>query len=291
VIPVHILSGFLGSGKTTRLSRLLRKPAFARTAVIVNEFGEIGLDHELVEASDEQIVQLDTGCLCCAMRSDFAATLADLHRRRRSGVIAFERVVIETSGLADPAPLLQTLMTDAALGEHYATGRIAVTVDAVHGAKTLGRFAEARKQVALADRLLLTKLDLGEASGELLEALGGLNPAAASDLRSVAPDDIFAPTGAADRPLALGHAHTGGIASVSLTRNEPVPAAIVPLFLEGLVTHAGERLLRVKGLVQVQEALDTPLVVHAVQHVTNMSATAAPTPSGRTSSGRRTRRG
>lgn len=279
MIPVHVLSGFLGSGKTTRLARLLRDPAFARTAVIVNEFGEIGLDHELVEAGDEQTVLLGTGCLCCAVQGDFARTLAALDVRHRAGEIGFDRVVVETSGLADPAPILHTLMSDAALGERYAIGRVAVTVDAVQGVGTLARFIEARKQIALADRLLLTKLDLGTASADLLRALRDLNPAAATQLADEAGGDIFGPTnecGSFEAPLrgvpseprsTHEHAHTHGISSISLVRDDALPAAIVPLFLEGLVAHAGDRLLRVKGLVQVQEAPDTPLVIHAVQHV------------------------
>lgn len=307
MIPVHILSGFLGSGKTTRLSRLLRDPAFARTAVIVNEFGEIGLDHELVETGDEQTMLLGTGCLCCAVQGDLARTLAGLDRRRHAGEIAFDQVVIETSGLADPAPILHTLMSDAGLGEGFAIGRVAVTVDAIQGAATLARFVEARRQVALANRLVLTKLDLEAPSAELLAMLSDLNPAAASGLAEEVGGDIFAPArslglvpehlpephpeapdrrsnrgGGLQTPLdhlsraaspaprdevAHEHAHTHGVTSVSVLREEPLPAAVVPLFLEGLVAQAGDRLLRVKGLVHVAEAPDTPLVIHAVQHV------------------------
>ncbi len=163
-IPVSVLTGFLGSGKTTILGHLLRQPEFARTAVIINEFGEIGLDHDLVEASEDSLVELTTGCLCCKVRTDLAETLQDLLRRRDEGrCTQFDRIVIETSGLADPAPILQTLMTDAALAERLVVGSVAATVDAVNGAPTLAREDVSQKQVAVADRIVLTKLDMAAA--------------------------------------------------------------------------------------------------------------------------------
>src|SRR5579864_7676704 len=140
VIEVLILTGFLGSGKTTLLGRLLKEPEFSRTAVIINEFGEIGLDHDLIEASDETLIALQTGCLCCKSRNDLAATLRDLlHRRDKGSVTAFTRVVIETSGLADPAPILQTLMTDATIAGRIVLGGVVTTVDAATGEETLCR--------------------------------------------------------------------------------------------------------------------------------------------------------
>ena len=160
MIPVAIVTGFLGSGKTTLISRILRDPAFARTAVIVNEFGEIGLDHELIASSDETLLALTTGCLCCAVRSDLVATLLDLRRRRDAGEIAYDRVLIETSGLADPAPILHALMTDRDIAQHHAIDGVVTVVDALHGEATLDRHPEARRQVALADTLLLSKTDL-----------------------------------------------------------------------------------------------------------------------------------
>ena len=161
MIETLVLTGFLGSGKTTLLGRLLRHPEFSRTAVIINEFGEIGLDHELIEASEDSLIELQTGCLCCKIRNDLAATLHDLLRRRDEGsVTAFTRIVIETSGLADPAPILQTLMTDAGFASRLALGGVVTTVDAVTGADTLIREDISVKQVALADRLVLTKTDL-----------------------------------------------------------------------------------------------------------------------------------
>src|SRR6478672_4845937 len=142
-IPVAIVTGFLGSGKTTLISRILRDPAFARTAVIVNEFGEIGLDHELIASSDETLLALTTGCLCCAVRSDLVGTLLDLQRRREAGEVIYDRVLIETSGLADPAPILHALMTDRDVAQDHAIDGIVTVVDVLHGEATLERHAEA----------------------------------------------------------------------------------------------------------------------------------------------------
>ena len=151
VIPVSVLTGFLGSGKTTILGHLLRQPEFSRTAVIINEFGEIGLDHELIEASEDSFIELTTGCLCCKVRTDLAQTLQDLLRRRDEGTCPpFDRIVIETSGLADPAPILQTLMTDMGLADRLVLGGVVTTVDAVNGAGTLEREGVSQKQVGRA---------------------------------------------------------------------------------------------------------------------------------------------
>jgi len=180
VIPVCVLTGFLGSGKTTLLARLLASPDFARTAVIINEFGEVGLDHELIETSDESFVTLQTGCLCCSIRGDLVLTLADILRRRDEGTVTpFDRVVIETSGLADPAPILHAVMGDDALAERLTLAGVVTTVDAVNGADTLARQPESLKQVAVADRLVLTKTDLvAEQPAAVLERLAALNPSA-----------------------------------------------------------------------------------------------------------------
>jgi G3E family GTPase len=292
--PVHILTGFLGSGKTTLLSRLLRDRALARTAVIINEFGEIGLDHELVETSDEQIVQLTTGCLCCAVQTDLARTLLALQARRCAGEIAFDRVIVETSGLSDPAPVLQTLMTDRAVGAHYRLGRVVTTVDGVTGENTLSRATESRKQIAFADRMILTKTDLAEPSNRLLSALAELNQSAPvtrntgsldADVLFGFPDETDLVTSAerTHRHAAQRHrdtGHIGGISTVSLIHAPPVPASAVPLFLSGLTAHLGAKLLRLKGIVQVAEAPETPMVIQAVQHVLHEPRWLAAWPSG-----------
>ena len=272
IIPVAIVTGFLGSGKTTLISRILRDPAFARTAVIVNEFGEIGLDHELIAGSDETLLALTTGCLCCAVRSDLLATLLDLQRRREAGEIGYDRVLIETSGLADPAPILQALMTDRDVAQRHAIAGMATVVDVLHGEATLERHPEARRQVALADTLLLSKTDLTTPSLSLLSELAGLNPDARTlNARDVEPATLFAENGTAREPAALSPLirahHTDGIETVALQRDQPIPALALTLLLEALAEHCGARLLRFKGLVNIEEMPGQPAVIHGVQHV------------------------
>ncbi len=183
-IPVTVLTGFLGSGKTTLLNRLLRRPELADTAVIINEFGEIGLDHLLVEKSTEDgMVTLNSGCLCCTVRGDLVRTMSELFLKRAKGEVnAFKRMVVETTGLADPAPILHTLMTDPLLATRYRLDGVVTTVDGVNGASTLDNHEEAVKQAAVADRLLLTKVDIADAPklDELKHRLQHLNPGASA---------------------------------------------------------------------------------------------------------------
>ena len=291
-IPVSVLTGFLGSGKTTMLRHLLRQPEFSRTAVIINEFGEIGLDHDLIEASEDSFIELMTGCLCCKVRSDLAQTLEELLRRRDQGrCVPFERIVIETSGLADPAPILQTLMTDTNVASRLVLGGVVTTVDAANGFNTLENEAISRKQVAIADRLVLTKLDLAaELAADLpaasqpelrrrLEALNAGAPVVAADHGRVDPKLIFdaglydPKTRSADvvswlaKDSAEQLSHDANIEAYAIVRNKPIGAVTLTLFLEALAEHCGADLLRLKGIVCLAESPDRPAVVHGVQHV------------------------
>ncbi|BCG79079.1 CobW family GTP-binding protein [Mesorhizobium sp. 113-3-3] len=299
-IPVTVLTGFLGSGKTTVLNRLLRRPSLAGAAVIINEFGAIGLDHLLIEASEEQFTLLDNGCVCCTVRGDLVATLKALDRRSRAGEVPdLTHVVIETTGLADPAPILHTLMAEPELAGRYYVAGVVTTVDAVNGWSTLDRHAEAAKQVAVADRLLVTKTDLvlAEALSELQRRLAVLAPAARQslahngeadfdilDVRHVGaaaePDKIAAwpemagqecdPDCARDHAHHHGHHHAHahhGIQSYSFVIDEPVEWAAFARWLDYVAALKGEDLLRFKGLVHVTEQPERPLVLHGVQHV------------------------
>jgi G3E family GTPase len=278
MIPLAIVTGFLGSGKTTLIARILRDPAFARTAVIVNEFGEIGLDHELIASSDETLLALTSGCLCCAVRSDLVATLLDLQHRRAAGAIAYSRVLIETSGLADPAPILHTLMTDHDIGRLYVISGITTVIDTLQGGAALDRHPEARRQAALADTLLLSKTDLAGPAPALCERLTALNPGAAlHKAHDIGPATVFAGSDPTARLVALSDLpmrnpfiqarHSDGIETFALQRDRPVPALALTLLIEALAEHCGPRLLRVKGLVDIAEMPGQPAVIHGVQHV------------------------
>lgn len=206
-VPVFVLSGFLGSGKTTLLNQVLKSPAYANTAVIVNEFGEIGLDHLLIEQSTDNIVLLDSGCLCCTIADSLQETLADLNFRKLRGEIpAFERVIIETTGLADPAPILNTLLGNRLVTDHYRLDSIIITVDAQHALSGLEQHPEVAKQIAVADRLIITKLDLVDYPHELMARLRALNPGATMwEVRNAnAALDAFAP---GERHGVRGHAN------------------------------------------------------------------------------------
>lgn len=294
LIPVTVLTGFLGSGKTTILSRILRDPAFADTAVIVNEFGEVGLDHLLVESSDENIVDLSCGCICCTIRGDLMATLIDLYERREAGEIRrFKRVVVETTGLADPAPIIHTMMQEPLVFDHYRLARVVTAVDAVNAMATFDRQPEAIKQAAVADALLVTKTDMANDAAALtaLEArLGQLNPGAARarcvdgavDPEMLFSGGIYDPAGksadvegwlAAER-VADAHQHPAdvnrhgdGIFTYALTREAPVSRAALGAFMQMLADQRGDDLLRLKGFVRLTDDPSRPAVVHGVQHV------------------------
>ena len=272
MIPVSIVTGFLGSGKTTLISRILRDPGFANTAVIVNEFGDVALDHDLIASSDDTILTTNTGCLCCALQTDLARTLMDLLQRREAGNAAYDRVLIETSGLSDPAPMLQSMMSDGAVAATHAAPSVITLVDTIHGDGTLRDHAEARAQIALADGVLLSKTDLAAAPDDLLGRISALNPGAwrgtaagavAADLFPVASVDVLVQRLAA---TVRQPAH-GGIDTFTVVRERPLPALALTLLLQAVAEHCGARMLRMKGLVSIAEMPGQPAVIHGVRHV------------------------
>jgi G3E family GTPase len=268
------------------LRHLLRQPEFSRTAVIINEFGEVGLDHELIEASEDSFIELQTGCLCCKIRTDLAHTLQDLLQRRDEGRCArFDRIVIETSGLADPAPILQTLMTDTDTAGRLVLGGVVTTVDVINGVGTLEHEGVSQKQIAVADRIILTKLDLaGPAEPLLLRRIEALNAGAPLliaehgriDAAAVFNSGLYDPqTKSTDVNAWLGqethghsHArHDADMQTYAIMRHEPIQAVALTLFLEALAEHCGNDILRLKGIVHILESPDRPAVIHGVQHV------------------------
>jgi G3E family GTPase len=292
--PVTVVTGFLGSGKTTLISRLLRDPRLVNTAVIVNEFGEVGLDHALVEPIRGEVVLLAQGCLCCALNGDLSATLEGLDTKRAAGAVPdFDRVIVETTGLADPAPVLQTILDRPMLLRGYRLGHVVTTVDAVTGAATLDHHGEAVRQVAIADRLLLTKPDLveKERSDALRRRVRDLNSRAPIWFVShgeVDPQPILAeeealvgiePPAVSQDRASLGPGHAQRIATISLEFPQPLPYAGLREWLGDLVGAHGEQLLRVKGIVAVQ-GQDRPIVVHGVQHLFHPPRQLASWPAG-----------
>ncbi len=357
-LPISVLTGFLGSGKTTLLSRLIRDPAMVRTAVVINEFGEVGLDHLLVEQSDENMVLMDSGCLCCTIRSDLAETLRDLYMKRMRGDIPeFDRVVIETTGLADPAPILHTLMTDPLIASRFRLDGVVTTIDSVHGMGQLDEHEESLKQAAVADRVVLTKTDLAEPAQveALRRRLHDLNPGAVhvdaqrdQDLPVLLFDaGLYNPAtksldvqrwlkaeayeggddhhhdhdhghcdhdhghcthddhhdhghdhhhqhahdhahghdhhdhshcdhdhGHCDHDHGHGHEHhhhdvnrhNDKISSFVIRSEKPLPWDGLVTFFETVAKAQGDNILRVKGLLNVEEA-ERPIVIHGVQHL------------------------
>jgi len=314
-LPVSVITGFLGSGKTTLLSRLLADSRLANAAVIINEFGEIPLDHLLVARPQEDILLLSNGCLCCEVRGELVETLTSLYARRQAGEIpAFDRVLVETSGLAEPAPILLSVTADAALSRCYRLERILTTVDAVHGLGQIDRHGESRKQVCVADCLILTKTDIARASDvaglrarlkalnpfvEIAEAASGrIDPALLFPLAADGDVRRGALSGIGDLPGRdhdehvahahhEGHAHDhdhghdGGVQSFSLAFDEPVTAAGLQLWMGMLADFHGPSLLRIKGLLNLE---GRPVVLHAVQHLFHPLVELDAWPDGRRSS-------
>jgi G3E family GTPase len=302
-IPLTVLTGFLGAGKTSLLNRLVTDPALAETAVIVNELGEIGLDHLLVKPVRDGVVLLQSGCLCCTLRGDLVDALEQLLRDLDNGRAVFRRVILETTGLADPAPVLQTAMAHPYLVMRYRLDGVIAVVDAVNASATLDAHMESVKQVAVADRIVLTKTDLLDTlerrrgKEELIERLRALNPAApildaAAD--EATPDrllacGLFDPAAkipdvkrwlAAEAYAGQDHSrhdhhhhhhdvnrHDDRIRTFSFASEVAIPAAMLEMFLDLLRSVHGPNLLRLKGIVKLKETPASPLVIHGVQHI------------------------
>jgi G3E family GTPase len=281
--PVNLITGFLGSGKTTLLQRLLADPALSDTAVLINEFGEVGLDHHLLERIDEAMVLLQSGCLCCTIRGELASAIKDLHSKRERGMVpAFRRIVVESTGLADPFPILSTVQADPVLRHHFHLGNVITTVDAVNG---LGR-AESIKQVAVADRLVLTKTDLAaaEAIEALLDEIRRLNPSAPLwraaeepvEAEALLRQDLFALTErsewfAGELAEHHGHGHDRNrhgdcIHAFALAFEGQLDWTMFGVWLTMLLNRHGTAVLRVKGILNVAGS-PTPVAVHGVQHL------------------------
>jgi len=271
-LPVALFTGFLGSGKTTLLSRVLGRPELGETAVIVNELGEVAIDHHLLRRVDERTVLLGNGCLCCTLRGDLADELRDLLSRRTRGEIPpFRRVLVETTGLADPAPVLNTLLAEPVVMHHFEPGAVIATVDALNGDGQLDREAETLKQVLVADRLVVTKTDAAERSSvdALVDRLRGLNPAA--DLLEVSfgeaePALLLAPGNRDPRHLRMPEApRHADVRPFVLFLERPVDWTAFGIWLTMLLASRGADVLRVKGLLDVGGP--GPVVLNGVQHV------------------------
>ena len=272
--PVTIVTGFLGSGKTTLLGRVLSEPSMSNTAVLVNEFGEVGLDHHLLRRVDERAVLLGNGCVCCTTREELVEALLELLDLDQRGKIPrLDRVVVETTGLADPAPILHTIFMDPVLQHHFSVDLVLTTVDAVNGDLHLDRNPESVKQIAAADKIVVTKTDTEgpDAVRELLSRLGAINPSAQvieAAFGETDADELFRPGRAVSHAVpkaTAGEAHdVGETFSVSLTFDGSVDWTAFGIWLSMLLHARGADVLRVKGLLDVGER--GPVVVNGVQH-------------------------
>jgi G3E family GTPase len=312
LIPVNLITGFLGSGKTTLLQRALGSPKLGTTAVLINEFGEVGLDHHLLQRVDEATVLLESGCVCCTIRGDLRDSIRDLYDRRERGLVPpFERLIIETTGLADPAPIVTTLAADPVLRHHFRISNIVTVVDAVNGLSNLASFEESRRQAAVADRLVISKCDIADAGAidRLRASLRRLNPTAVQLDTARDPDlasrlltgNIEDPVAnrveacrwlAEEEHLLAGHDHSGDhrhsqdisrhgddIVAFSVRLDEALQWSAFAVWLTMLLHRHGRAILRIKGLLHVA-GVPTPVVIHGVQHTIHPPTHLAAWPEG-----------
>ena len=272
--PIAIVTGFLGSGKTTLIGRLLRDPAMTETLVIVNEFGEVGLDHHLIKAATDAVILLPNGCLCCTIRQDIVQTLRDLYKSWLGGAVPdFRQVIIETTGLAEPAPLMAAVGSHPLLAEAFTLQSVTTLVDAEYGAARLARSVTNRNQICLADRLVLSKCDRVDAQAieALRQRLAVLNPLAPIDRadHGVAPDALFSRATAPLRrsPLQCDTVsdHLAGLSSLVLYAECRLAWTAFQTWIDALLNSLGGRIMRVKGQLLFQ-GYPTPLIIQAVQH-------------------------
>jgi G3E family GTPase len=288
-LSLHVLTGFLGSGKTTLLNRLLREPSLADSAILINEIGAVAIDHHLVERIDGDnamdVVVLKGGCTCCSVRGDLIEALRELYARRAQGALpAFSRAILETTGLADPAPVLFTLACDPVLRHKFEADSVIATVDAVHGARQLQRYPECRKQIAMADRLMITKTDIANPStvANLTAELARINPAA--DILDIQGVNTFGPLlGTRGFPEQRAAAvaqnmgkeldlfanqtnHTQDIAALALKLEEPIEWAPFSVWLSLLLHSHGQNILRFKALLEVTGS-SGPVMLDGVHHL------------------------
>jgi G3E family GTPase len=288
-LSLHVLTGFLGSGKTTLLNRLLREPSLADSAILINEIGSVAIDHHLVEWIDGgnamDVVVLKGGCTCCSVRGDLIEALRELYARRAQGALpAFSRAILETTGLADPAPVLFTLACDPVLRHKFEAGSVIATVDAVHGARQVQRYPECRKQIAVADRLMITKTDLANPStvAPLTAELARINPAA--DILDIQGVNTFGPLlgtrgfselrapavaqnmGKDLDVFANRTHHTQDVAALALKLEEPIEWAPFSVWLSLLLHSHGQNILRFKALLEVTGS-SGPVMLDGVHHL------------------------
>uniref|UniRef100_A0A486XTY5 Metal chaperone, involved in Zn homeostasis, GTPase of COG0523 family n=1 Tax=Rheinheimera sp. BAL341 TaxID=1708203 RepID=A0A486XTY5_9GAMM len=299
-IPLFLLTGFLGSGKTTLLNALLKQPQFAKTLIVINELGDISLDHLLVaHSSEDNVIELSSGCICCSIRGDLAKTLLDISWRfTRHGKRQFDRVIIETTGMAAPGSIIHTVMAEPKIANQYRLQGIAVTVDAVNGANTLKRYNEARQQAAVADLLLITKTDLAtaEQTAQLKAQLMQLNPQAeqqtlhkgdlaverllqldhiepqesSTPLSNWLPLSLMSVATESSAKIALRHAtelpHSDNINSHAFVIDQPINLAQFEQWFEQSYEEMAIGILRMKGILHIA-GFPGPMVIHGVQHL------------------------